>query len=132
MKITHIRTKAVTAALGAAAAAAMAPAFLFGSAGTAQAQTSVVPFTDALGVSVHIVSTGGAPSSGWCTYTAVPVPGTTPVPFLPPLPVYGLPFVLQENGIHKLWFPGIQTGTKWDVSVQCPGGVDSPTQQVFY
>ena len=51
---------------------------------------------------------------------------------LPPLPVYNVPFYLQENAIHKLWFPGIQTGTTWDVDVNCPFGGDTGVIQVKY
>lgn len=72
MNTIHPRKKSVTAVLGAAIAAAAAPAVLFTGAGTAQAETQVVPFTDALGVSVHVVSVGPLPSSGWCSYTATP------------------------------------------------------------
>lgn len=130
MSTTTNRKKSVIAALGAAVAAVAAPAALFLGAGTAQAETSVVPFTDALGVTVHVVSGGASPSSGLCTYTATPA--IVPNGVLPPLPVHNVPFILQENGIHKLWFPGIQTGTTWDVTVRCPDGVDSPTVQRIY
>ena len=27
--------------------------------------------------------------------------------------------------MHKLWFPGIQTGTTWDVDVECDHGGDT-------
>jgi hypothetical protein len=129
MSTTNKRKKLITAALGAAAAAAV-PAALFFGAGTAQAETAVVPFSDALGVSVHVISVGPTPSSGLCTYTATP--GIVPPGVLPPLPVYNVPFVLQENAVHKLWFPGVQSGTTWDVKVDCPGGVDSPTFHPIY
>jgi hypothetical protein len=122
------RKKSVGAALGAAVAALAAPAMLFLGAGTAQAGTTVNTTTDALGVSVHIKSVGmlGAQSSGWCNYTAIPAAGEIGVP------VYKVPFYLQPGGTHKLWFPGIQTGTKWDVTVWCPGGLNSPTVQKIY
>lgn len=123
MSIT-INKKSVTAALGATAAAAAVPALLFLGAGTAQAETYVQTRTDALGVTVLIVSEGLAPSSGWCTYTAIPSG--------PGVPAYGVPFYLQENGIHNLWFPGVQTGTTWAVTVDCPNGTDSPTVNVVY
>jgi hypothetical protein len=124
MNTTHLRKKSVTAALGAATAAAAVPAFLIAGSGTAQAFTWVNTTTDALGVTVHVHSFGGPASSGWCTYTAVPNG--------PGVPVYGVPFYLQENGSHDLWFPGIQTGTTWDVDVACDSGVNSGTQQVVY
>jgi hypothetical protein len=130
MSITKNRKKLVTAALGAAAAAVSAPAMLFAGAGTAQAFTWVSTNTDALGVTVHVFSFGGPASSGTCFYTAVPA--NVPAGVLQPLPVYGLPFQLQENGTHDIWFPGIQTGTTWDVTVDCSDGVDSPTMQVVY
>lgn len=124
MNTTHYRKNSIIAAVGAAVAAAAAPAFLFAGAGTAQADTWVYTTTDALGVTVHIGSNAWDPSSGWCTYTAVPKG--------PGVPVYGVPFYLQEGGNHDLWFPGIQTGTTWDVTVHCPNGSDSPVQQVVY
>jgi hypothetical protein len=122
--ITNTRKKSVLAAVGAAAAAAAIPAILFAGAGTAQAETFVSPISDAFGVTVFVGSNAWDPSSGWCTYTAVPNG--------PGVPVYGLPFYLQEGATHKLWFPGIQTGTTWNVTVDCPNGTDSPTQQVVY
>jgi hypothetical protein len=125
---THNRKRGVTA--GVAAAALAAPALLFAGAGTAQAFTWVGTSTDALGVTVHVQSFGGPASRGTCFYTAVPA--NVPPGVLPPLPVYGLPFQLQENGTHDIWFPGIQTGTTWDVNVDCTSGVDSATQQVVY
>ncbi len=112
------------------AAAATVPAILFAGAGTAQAEANVVPFTDALGVSVHVVSVGPSPSSGWCRYTATPA--VVPPGVLPPLPVYDLPFYLQANAVHKLWFPGIQTSTTWDVDVECDNGGDTYNLPVVY
>ncbi|MEO3758497.1 hypothetical protein ABGB19_09470 [Mycobacterium sp. B14F4] len=112
--------KSVVAGLGTTAAAAA----LFAGAGSAHAFTWVNTNTDALGVTVHVMSFGGPASSGWCTYTAIPNG--------PGVPVYGVPFYLQENGTHNLWFPGIQTGTTWDVDVSCQNGVNSATQQVVY
>jgi hypothetical protein len=120
------RKKSVIAAVGAAVAATAVPAFLFAGAGTAHAETHVHPITDALGVTVFIDSFGVPPSSGWCTYTAIPQPGGIGVP------VYNLPFYLQENASHQLWFPGVQTGTKWHVTVDCPSGVDSWPVEVVY
>lgn len=124
MKKTHLNKKSIVAAAGAAIAAAAAPALLVAGAAPAQAQTGIWAVTDAFGVSVHIQSTGPQASSGWCTYTAVPNG--------PGVPVYGLPFYLQANQNHKLWFPGVQTGTTWDVAVDCPNGTNSPLQQVKY
>ncbi|MGH3677439.1 MAG: hypothetical protein ACRDU5_17215 [Mycobacterium sp.] len=124
------RKKSVAAIIGGAIAAAAVPAALLANAGTAQAETQVVPFTDALGVSVHVVSVGPLPSSGWCSYTAKPA--IVPPGVLPPLPVYNVPFYLQENAVHKLWFPGIQTGTTWDVDVNCASGGDTPVVQRVY
>ena len=79
---------------------------------------------------VHVSSCGGPASSGIRSYTAVPA--NVPPGVLPPLPVYGLPFQLQANGTHDIWFPGIQTGTTWDVTVHCANGVNSPTTKVVY
>jgi hypothetical protein len=39
---------------------------------------------------------------------------------------------MQENGVHDLWFAGIQTGTTWDVDVSCTQGGASSTQHVVY
>lgn len=50
----------------------------------------------------------------------------------PDIPVYGMPFYMQENGVHDLWFAGIQTGTTWDVDVSCSQGGASSTQHVVY
>ena len=120
----HNRKKSITAAIGAAVATAAIPAALFASAGTAQAFTWVDTSTDALGVTVHVTSFGGPASSGWCSYTAIPSG--------PGVPVYGVPFYLQENGTHDLWFPGIQTGMTWNVDIACENGVNSGTQAVVY
>ena len=117
--------KSLIGTVGAALATAAVPAFLFTGAGTAQAFTWVTTSTDALGVTVHVQSFGGPGSSGVCSYTAVPTNG-------PGIPAYGVPFVLQDGGSHDLWFPGVQLGTTWDVTVTCPNGVNSATQQVVY
>jgi len=122
--------KKMITALGAAAAAVAAPTLLFAGVGTAQALSWVNTNTDAFGVTVHVHSFGAPASSGLCFYTAVPA--SVPPGVIPPLPVYNLPFHLQENGTHDLWFPGIQTGTTWDVTVDCANGVDSATQHVVY
>ena len=119
MNITHLRKKSAIAAVGAAVAAAALPAFLFTGAGHAQAATTLNTAGDAVGVTVEIHSTG---SQGLCFYTAEPWFGWTTVK---PLPVYKVPFLLQANQSHNLWFPGIQTGTTWTAKVECPvGGVD--------
>ena len=34
--------------------------------------------------------------------------------------IHGVPFYLQPNGIHDLWFPVIQSGTTWNVDIHCP------------
>ena len=102
---TNNRKKSVTAALGAVAATLAAPAMLFLGSGSAQAATTLDTTSDALGVTVEIQSTG---SEGLCFYSAEPWFGWTSVK---PLPVYKVPFYLQANQSHNLWFPGIQTGT---------------------
>ena len=102
-----------------AAAAIVAPAILFAGSGTSQAATNLNTTSDALGVTVTIESTG---SSGLCHYTAEPWFGWDTIK---PLPVYGVPFILQGGESHNLWFPGIQTGTTWKAKVECPvGGTD--------
>jgi hypothetical protein len=114
------RKKSVTAALGAAAAALAAPAMLFLGAGTAQANTTVVPTSNALGVTLHITSDGS--QHGVCTYSAWP----TSWGAVKPLPVYGIPFVLQKNQSFDLWTPGIQTGSTWTAETTCEvGGTQS-------
>jgi hypothetical protein len=118
MNTKHNHKKSAFAAIGAAIAAAAVPA-LFTGAGTAQAATTLNTASDALGVTVEITSTG---SEGLCFYSAEPWFGWSTVK---PLPVYKVPFYLQANQSHNLWFPGIQTGTTWKAKVECPvGGVD--------
>jgi hypothetical protein len=112
------RKKSVLAAVGAAVASAAVPAVLFSGAGTAQAETAIVPFPDPVGISVKIASIGPAFSSGWCTYTAWPSD--------PAVPIVGLPFYLEEKHTQTLWFPGKKTGKTWDVTVDCPNGADNP------
>jgi hypothetical protein len=65
----HDHRKAITTALGVAAAAVGAPAILFAGAGSAQAQTNVWTSSDALGVTAHVHSWGspGTRSGGACT-----------------------------------------------------------------
>jgi len=119
MNTTTNKRNKIIASLGAAAAAVAAPAMLFLGAGTAQAASTLNTSSDALGVTVEITSNG---SEGLCFYTAEPWFGWTGVK---PLPVYRVPFYLQANQTHKLWFPGIQTGTTWKAKVECPvGGTD--------
>jgi hypothetical protein len=108
--------KSAIAGVGAAMAAT---ALLTAGAGIAQAASTLDTASDALGVSVEIHSTG---SEGLCFYSAEPWFGWQTVK---PLPVYKVPFYLQANETHKLWFPGVQTGTTWKAKVECPvGGVD--------
>jgi len=102
-----------------ATAVAVAPAMLVFGTGTAQAASTIDTASDALGVTVTISSTG---SEGWCHYSAEPWFGWQTVK---PLPVYNVPFLLQNGQSYNLWFPGIQTGTTWKAKVECPtGGTD--------
>jgi hypothetical protein len=102
-----------------AAAAIAAPAILFSGMGAAQAASTVDATSDALGVTVTITSTG---SEGLCFYSAEPWFGWQTVK---PWPVYNVPFYLQPNQSHNLWFPGVQTGATWKAKVECPvGGTD--------
>lgn len=113
------RKKSITSAIGAVAAAVAVPAALLASAGTAHAATTLNTASDPAGVTVAIQSTG---SEGLCFYSAEPWFGWQ---IVKPLPVYKVPFYLQANQTHNLWFPGIQTGTTWKAKVECPvGGVD--------
>jgi hypothetical protein len=113
------RKRSAIAAIGAAIAAAAVPAALITGAGTSQAASTLNTTSDAAGVTVQIQSTG---SEGLCFYSAEPWFGWQVVK---PLPVYKVPFYLQANQSHNLWFPGIQTGTTWKAKVECPvGGVD--------
>lgn len=119
MNTKHNRKKSAVVAIGAAIAAAAVPAALITGAGTAQAASTLNTTSDAAGVTVQIQSTG---SEGLCFYSAEPWFGWSVVK---PLPVYKVPFYLQANQSHNLWFPGIQTGTTWKAKVECPvGGVD--------
>jgi hypothetical protein len=129
---TTNRKKFVSAALAAAAAVA-APAALFLSAGTAQAETAMRWGAEPSGFRMIITSygmPGEPPSSGRCTYTAVPV--SVPPGVFPPLPVHDFRFHLPENESRELFFPGIQTGTTWNVTVHCQYGTDSPAKQVVF
>jgi hypothetical protein len=82
----------------------------------------VTPESNALGVTVSVFSDT---QWGWCSYTALPqTPG--------PLPVYGVPFHMEKNLNHQLWFPGIQTGTVWDVTVKCDHGNPIETEHPIY
>jgi hypothetical protein len=122
MNTANNRKKSITAALGAAAAAVAVPAMLFAGTGTAQASTLVTPETNALGVTVSVLSDT---QWGWCSYSAQPWnPG--------PLPVYGVPFHMEKNINHQLWFPGIQTGTKWTVTVKCDNDGNGDTTEHEY
>ena len=94
MNTTRPRKKSIVAAMGAAVAPAAVPGALFAGAGTPQAFTWVNTSTDALGVTVHVHSFGGPASSGRCSYTATPTNR-------PGIPVYAVPFYLQENGSTK-------------------------------
>ena len=122
MRIYPTRTKSITAALGAAAITVAAPALLLAGAGTAQAATTVGTTSDALGVTVNVDSAG---SFGWCSYSAEPI--FTPAGSLKPWPAYGVPFYLQPGASHNLWFPGIQTGSLWNIEVKCDNGAGPDT-----
>lgn len=131
MNTTFSTKKAVTVVLGVAAV----PALLVAGAGAAQADSGVWTTTDALGVTAHVASYNGifGPAAGGaCSYTAIPDPGTTDPGFLPPLPVYAMPFHMTPGVTHDIWFPGIQTGTDWAVTVNCAQGIASPTEHETY
>jgi len=130
MNTTRSRKKLITSALGAAAAAAAVPTMLFVGAGTALAGppgVSVNTAPDALGVDVTITAASFFATSdyGWCTYQAFPV-GTALLPTPP------TPFRLEAGTPNNpqsatLFFPGIETGTRWQVAVDCPAqGGDQP------
>jgi hypothetical protein len=130
MSTTHNHRKLIATTLGATVAGVVAPALLVLGAGSAQAQTRLGTVTDALGVTVSVQSDGPNPSHGTCFYTAIPV--ATPPGQLPPMPVYGVPFTLQANRKHNLWFPGIQSGSTWEVTVDCQNGTNSPVKILTY
>lgn len=127
MSTTTNRKKLISSALGAAVASAAVPAILFMGAGNAQADTSVSAVSDPLGVTLRIRSNTGPGgvdanvSHGSCFYSAIPQAGTGNG--LAILPV-NLPFYLQHRQTFEMWLPGIQTGTVWDVSVDCANGRD--------
>lgn len=124
-----MRTNVTRLAPFAGAAVALPALLVLGGAGTAQAETFVTTSSDALGVTIFVSSGGADPSGGSCTYTAVPV--NVPPGVLPPLPAH-VPFALQENQIHNIWLPGIQTGTTWSATVDCANGTDSPPETIVY
>jgi hypothetical protein len=130
MSTTRNRKKLITSALGAAAAAVAVPTMLFVGAGTAHAANPGVRVNtapDALGVDVTITAAVPFATSdyGWCTYQAFPV-GSALLP-TPPTPFRleaGTPGNPQSA---TLFFPGIETGTNWQVAVDCPTqGGDQP------
>ncbi|WKG03337.1 hypothetical protein [Mycolicibacterium sp. HK-90] len=126
----HSRKNAIIAGLGAVAAGAAAPAVLFAGTGAAQAATVANPTAQPFGVNVHITSAQPDPSWGLCSYTAIPV--AVPNGVIPPAPAYNVPFYLLPFNAADLWFPGVKTGTTWNVTVTCEHGTDSPVQQVVY
>src|SRR5262249_8568009 len=115
--------KSLIAGIGAAITTAAVPIFLIAGTATAQASTLVTPESNALSVTVSILSDT---KWGWCSYSAEPNGGWNPGE---PLPVYGIPFHMEKNVNHQLWFPGIQTGTKWHATVKCDHG--NPTEHEY-
>lgn len=98
-------------------AAVAAPAALFLSAGTAQANIGARAVPAPGGVDVFVWSWGNPNVSGWCTYTST-VRGN---PIGKPLPAINVPFYMPEVGEARLWFPSYPTNSTWDISVACPG-----------
>ena len=131
MSTTHnVEKKLVASAL-----VATLPALLFLGVGPAQAKTCAVqggkpcfsvawdPWDPVSGVTVHIANNVNA-DFPHCTYTATPDPNQPPQG----LPTYTSPqFELPVNGTYNLAIPtAVQTGTKWNVNVDCgyPWGQD--------
>ncbi|WP_082951723.1 hypothetical protein [Mycobacterium sp. 852002-51057_SCH5723018] len=122
MSIIKNHKESITAALGAAAAAA-APAMLFVGVGTAHAQGTIWNTADYLGTTVFVASDGQ--TYGQCTYNAFPMVG----PGIPPGPRN---FILEPNGPPaQLWFPGVKLNTTWQVTVHCDNGPDITTDTVY-
>lgn len=123
MSTTPNRKRFAKAVAGLAVAIG-APVLLFVGAGTAQAYPQVsTTNTGYYGVNVTIGDDGnGFERGGDCTYTAVPVAGSTDPGNLPPLPIYSVPFRMNVGGSQTLWFPGTSTGTDWNVTINCTEG----------
>ena len=121
---TTVKKLATTVA---AAAAVTAPAALFAGVGTAQAAAppTVTFTTNAFGIVAHITDPGNpAGAIEFCNYSSH-VSGN---PFLFP---FFSPVQLSGNTTSDLQILGIQTGTKYDVTVSCPVGGTTNTTQNF-
>ena len=117
---TTVKKLATTVA---AAAAVTAPAALFAGVGTAQAAAppTVTFTTNAFGIVAHITDPGNpAGAIEFCNYSSH-VSGN---PFFSPVQLSG-------NTTSDLQILGIQTGTKYDVTVSCPVGGTTNTTQNF-
>ena len=121
---SNLKTKLIASAVAAAAAA---PALLFLGAATAQAKgpdLSVAwdPWLPGVGLTAHITNNTFA-DLPQCSYTATPDPNQP----LQGLPTYvSPPFALPPKGSYNLPIttydlpiPGLATGTKWFVTVDC-------------
>jgi hypothetical protein len=136
MSTTHKLEKKLVVA---SALAATLPALLFVGAGTAQAKCYVQgkqcvgvawdPWDPVAGVTVHITNNTNN-NFPHCTYAATPDPNQP----LQGLPTYtSPPFALPEYGTYNLAIPtAFQTGTKWNVSVDCGNNwVEDGLQHTF-
>ena len=111
---------------GAAAVAVVVPAALFAGAGTAQAAQPAVSYTNnTIGTIAHISDPSNPPGAiELCNYSSH-VAGN---PFLFP---FFSPVQLSGNTASDLQILGIQTGTRYDVTVSCPVGGTTTFQQNY-
>jgi hypothetical protein len=120
---TNLKKLATT---GAAAIAVAAPVALFVGAGMAQAAQPSVSYTnDAIGTVAHVADPSNPPGAiEICNYSSH-VAGN---PFLFP---FFSPVQLSGTTASDLQILGIQTGTKYDVTVSCPVGGTKTFQQNY-
>lgn len=113
MNTTRMRNKLVVSALGAAAAAAGAPALLFLSGGTAQAAIYHSYDNDLFGPVVTISDTANATGLETCHYHSnlAGSPGEFP---------FDADVQLDGRTPSQLQILGIQTGANWYVTINCP------------
>ena len=131
MNTTHNRKKKqITAALGAAAAAVVAPAVLFGGAGTANAKTPATwvefePFT--AGGDLTVVVHNNTPADfGQCRYVATPQGPSLLPPYISTSFHLG-PSAQQTVYVGNYLGPGaVRTFTTWGIAINCDNGFFAP------
>jgi hypothetical protein len=134
MNAANYQKKMVSSAMGAALAAAAAPALLIFGTATAHAQDPMTVTYDGdllgIGLTVNVTDNNASFVKGprRCSYTATPEPGQLTAHLLH---TYNYDFALQplsttswKVSSTELGIPALATGTKWAVTVSCTGGYD--------